>query len=820
MRRLTTRTASGRRRVTAGVGCLVSALLLAVLPLPHGADRAQAATTETSAVTKSGTKGPYDDFSGLKVTVHQTQDLTGQGVRVTWTGGAPSDNSYSNFLSVMQCWGDEASGPDRTQCEYGLAAGAQSGNGRYVFQGGSTVGDPLETESGTPVDRNGTHYAPFRPVEGQGDPTTSGTDITYFNDGDTNAVAFLPNDGDGGGDMSFELKSAVEQPALGCGARTTAAGAIQPCWLVVVPRGTHNASGAVYRSGDVVSSSLSRSNWNQRIVFPLGFAPVTDNCDPDKPERGIMGSELATDAVTSWQSALCRTGTYRFNYTQSGEQQARDAVTSGDSLAGLAMTVDPVEPVDGAPEVVHAPVAVTGLTIGFVWMYDVTGGSRPLPELKLDQRLLAKVLTQSYPLSLVKPGDKVPAHLAGNPQSIVKDPEFLRLNPGLADQAAANTPFGLAVTVDNTDSANLVWKYILANADAKDFLAGKADPWGMKVNPSYGNGVISDSLDFFPKTDLTPTTTACGGGYPDITYNGLDVVPYMNDMHDAALKIRRGSIGTAYNCDTTTTPPKPAALDRPIPTQQRQFGIVDNASATRYLLGAAALPNADGDYVKPTNESLLKAVAEMPDSDVAGVKAPDPGTMKDGAYPLTAVVYAAASLDQAKDARLDYAKVMRYAAGDGQTQGTVKGQLPYGYAPLPAALRTRAKQAADRLEKGVPDADESSGGSTGGDDISGTGGGGTAAGGTDGGTTGAVGTGSTGTPGATADASGTARPSTAPTETDPAKQNVAQSGGHTPSEVLGIVRWVLLGVLVAGGAAALAGPVLLRFSTRRKAAAG
>jgi hypothetical protein len=164
---------------------------------------------------------------------------------------------------------------------------------------------------------------------------------------------------------------------------------------------------------------------------------------------------------------------------------------------------------------------------------------------------------------------------------------------------------------------------------------------------------------------------------------------------------------------------------------------------------------------------------------------------------------------------------MRYAAGDGQTQGTVKGQLPYGYAPLPTALRSRAKQAADRLEKGVPDADESSGGtSTGGDDISGTGGGGTAAGGTDGGTTGAVGTGSTGTPGATADASGTARPSTAPTETDPAKQNVAQSGGHTPSEVLGIVRWVLLGVLVAGGAAALAGPVLLRFSTRRKAAAG
>ncbi|MBK3571816.1 hypothetical protein JHN47_50110, partial [Streptomyces sp. MBT62] len=58
------------------------------------------------------------------------------------------------------------------------------------------------------------------------------------------------------------------------------------------------------------------------------------------------------------------------------------------------------------------------------------------------------------------------------------------------------------------------------------------------------------------------------------------------------------------------------------------------------------------------------------------------------------------------------------------------------------------------------------------------------------------------------------------TETDPAQQNVAQSGGHTPAEVLGLVRWVLLGVLVAGAAAALAGPVMLRLSTRRKTAGG
>ncbi|MFD4510757.1 hypothetical protein [Streptomyces sp. NPDC058457] len=816
MRRgLTTRMSPGRRRVTAGVGCLLSALVLAVLPLPEGADQAQAATAGSSAVTKTGAKGVYgDDFSNLKVTVHQTEDLAGQGVRVTWTGGEPSGNVETNFLSIMQCWGDAASGPDRTQCEFGLAAGGQKGDGRAVYRGDTSGHDPLESDSSTPVDKNGTHYVPFRPVGGQGDSTTGPTDTTYFTDGDTNADPFMPNDGDGGGDISFELKSAVEQPALGCGARTTSAGVIQPCWLVVVPRGTHDPNGRTHIGGDQVTSSISQSNWDQRIVFRLGFAPVTDNCDADKPERGIMGSELATDAITSWQSALCRSGTYRFNYTQSGEQQARSAVTSGDPLAGLAMTVDPVEPVDGAAQVVHAPVAVTGLTIGFVWMYDATGGSRPLTELKLNQRLLAKVLTQSYPLSLVKPGNKVPDYLSGNPDSIVKDPEFLQLNPGLASQAAANAPLGLAVTLANTDSANLVWKYILANKDAKEFIDGKADPWGMKVNPSYEDGVVSDSLDFFPKADIAPTTTDCGGGNTTTTtYTGLDVVPYVNDMHDGALKVRRGDIGTAYDCTLTADVPKLTPVGRPIPTKQRQFGVVDNASAVRYQLGAAALANADGKYVMPTDESLLKAVAEMPDSDVAGVKASDPTRMKDGAYPLTAVVYAAASLDQAEDARQDYAKVMRYAAGAGQTQGTAKGELPYGYAPLPTAMRTQAEQAADRLEKGVPDADGSSGGTSGGgDDLSGTGSGGAAGGGVAGGTGGDP----AGTSGAAtgADASDTARPSTAPSETDPAKQNVAQSGGYTPSEVLGLIRWVLLGVLVAGGAAALAGPVMRRLSVR------
>lgn len=807
----------GRRRVTAGVGCLLSAVVLALLPLPQGADQAQAAAVEDSSVTRSGSKGAYDDFTDLEVTVHQTKGLRGQATRVTWSGGTPRGASEGrNFMALMQCWGDDAAGPDRTQCEFGVNAGVAPGGIRAVSPPAAPGqgGDPLETETATPTNQNRTHYVPFRPVAGQGDPTEDYTDSTYFTGGDTNAIPFLPNDGDGGGDVAFEVKSSLEQPALGCGARRTSTGGIQPCWLVAVPRGAHDPDGSNGNNGDLRSSSLSRSNWNQRIVFRLDFEPVGENCDPDKPERRVIGSELGTDAITSWQSRLCASGTHRFTYTQAGEEEARQAVTApGDSSPGLGITVDPVHAPVGAAQVVHAPLAVSGLTIGFVWMYQKPGlVNVPLKELKLNQRLLAKVLTQSYADSLVPTREQIPDYIAGNPRTVAQDPEFQELNPGLDGLAKnSNSPIGFVVSSANSDTGRMVWKYVLANSDAREFLEGKADPWGMKLNPAYKDGVISESLDYFPKADLTPTPITCAG--TTLSRSGLDMVPYANDMHDAGVKIRRGDIGTAFRCADGVLP-KLQGEGRPTVTEQRQYGIVDTSTAVRYQLNTAALPNADGEYVKPTDDSLLKAVARMPDSDVAGVKAPDPAKAKDGAYPLTAVVYAAASVDQAEDARQDYARAIRYAAGPGQSQGTANGQLPYGYAPLPAAMRQQAENAADQLERGAP-AEPS-----GTDSTVPNGGGGPGGGNADGGTTaGDMGGDSGGAAGgatdpATApDASDGAQPSVSPT--DPAKQNVARSGGLTPSEVLGLIRWVLLGVLIAGGVAALAGPVMLRLSVRR-----
>ncbi|MFI7291556.1 hypothetical protein ACIBRY_33665 [Streptomyces anulatus] len=815
------------RRPAVGVGSLLAALLLALVPLPQGADEARAAEAAgpsagtSSAMTRSGTKGPHDDFSDLRVTVHQTADLQAQGVKVTWTGGKPTEggNHLVNYLQIMQCWGDDPSGPDREQCDFGAVAGGSINSyGRVLVKDW----DPLETEY-TRGDGFFDPFVPFRPVEGE--PTDSAHDTTYFGPNDSNAEPMRKTQSDGTGEAIFEVQTALQAPHLGCGAASATARSPRPCWLVVVPRGEHEIE--PFPDGGLDTSALSQTNWNQRIVFPMTFDPVGDTCAPDKAERRVIGSELLTDAMSSWQTVLCDDADARFTFTQAGEDRARSAIAQPTpSSPGLAVTVDPVESADGAPGVVHAPLAVSGLAVGFLW--EDTGTTVEwVRDLRLNPRLLAKMLTQSYTagVRLWSVNIPEPAHVAGNPQALVSDPEFLELNPHMkGSRAARSGPLGIVVPGENSDTSRLFWRYLQSDRDAREFLAGKPDPWGMKRNPFYAELELEkNALDHFPKADPTETSLTTTDGKAAL-YTGAEIVPYSAHLHDGALRVRRGYSGQTTEpevCAECATGAKLTGTRKPQGARQ-VGGLADAASARRYQLDVAALRNADGNYVKPSGGSLLAAVGKMRDTAVPGVKALDPGRATEDAYPLTAVVYGAASTDQAKDARVDYARMIRYAVGAGQTQGTARGELPHGYAPLPAALREQALGAAADLERGVvapvdngtagaggaagAPAGSGGAGSSGGSGQSGAGSGDAAAGTTAGGSAGTGGAG---------DAEGSPPPAAGPP--DPEKAAVAASGGLTPSEVLGIVRWVLLGVLVAGGAAALAGPVMLRLAARKAA---
>ncbi|MFG2428568.1 hypothetical protein [Streptomyces sp. NPDC048590] len=808
------------RRTTAGIGALLLALVVALVPLPRSGDRAEAAEADSSAMTLPGTKGPYDDFSSLRVTVHQTEHLRNQGLEVSWTGGKPTsdDSAIANFLQVMQCWGDDPAGPGREQCVFGF--NQPGGEARDTWNRRLVAGsDPGETEY-TQDNGNFSPFVPFRPVEGAA--TDSESDTTYFGPNDTNAESMLKTGADGTGSAIFELHTALQAPHLGCGAVDASDTRSTPrsCWLVVVPRGEYEIEGD--RNGKLDTSPLSRTNWDRRIVFPLGFDAVGDTCEPDKAERRIIGSELLTDAMSSWQTVLCTGGDTRFSFTQSGEDRARAAVTQPSATSpGLAVTVDPVEPVDGAATVVHAPLAVSGLALGFLWE-DSGREVEWVRELRMTPRLLAKLLTQSYvtgvrfwSVDTVGP----PGHLAGNPESLLRDPEFLALNPVMEGRAERSVPYGIVLPGENSDTNRLMWRYLQSDKDAREFLNGKEDPWGMKINPYYTDLALgADAPDHFPKADPTETRVDGTNGMWAM-YTGAEIVPYAENLHDAAQRVRRGYSGQTTDvslCQECASGGKLTG-ERRGQGGRRVMGLSDVASADRLRLDVVALPNADGEFVKPTNASLLKAVATMKDSAVPGVKAPDPARATGGAYPLTAVAYAAGSVDRPEAEREDYARMIRYAAGAGQTQGLVPGQLPPGYAPLPAAMREQAVKAATDLEKGVVTAPAGSsgaeGGSSAGGDGAGTGGGLSQAGSDRADAGGAT------TVGGGADASaapdGSAPPGTSAGSGQ--EKTVASSGGLTPADILGAVRWVLLGVLIAGAAAALAGPVMLRLSVRKAA---
>ncbi|MER6095218.1 hypothetical protein ABT154_05045 [Streptomyces sp. NPDC001728] len=828
------------RRRGAGVGALLAAVVLALLPLPSQ-PAAAAAGPDGSALTKRGTKGPYDDFSGLEVTVHQTRNLRAQGLKVTWKGGKPTQGYNTDYLQIMQCWGDDPAGPEREQCQFG-AGSKGSDFGAFVGSRLLPVGsDPLEKQYAAEIPspeypgQTTDPFVPFTPVSGP--PTTKPTDWTYFSSGDTNEEFFAATQPDGTGEAAVSLQTTREAPHLGCGDPVGTGTDVRGrgCWLVVVPRGSHDPNGTPGTNGRPVTSGLSTTNWNQRIVFPLDFLPVREACPADKAERRMTGSELVTDALTSWQSALCAEGTTRFTFTQRGEDLARGNLLSPTATSpGLAFTVQPVEGGEKAG-FVHAPVAVNGLTVGLYWEADRIGLVR---DLKLNPRLLAKLLTASYPydVRLLSNTAPVPDHLKGNPESILRDQEFLKLNPEFTrfPQAPQNYPGGIMVAADRSDSARVIWDYLRADRDARAFLAGNPDPWGTKINPYFKNlGLATEGSDEFMKAD--PTETELVLPPKAIKYGQVDRSPYALDMHDAARWVRRGTNGAKDQVATDTVTNELKLVSSDIrPGGRRAYGIVDAATAARYQLQIAALPNADGNFVRPSTPSLLEAVGQLKDSAVPGVLAPDPARARKGAYPLTVVTYAAASTALPADARRDYARVLRYAAGPGQKQGTAPGELPLGYAPLPAKLKARTVAAAGRLERGTPSGPGTTGGTdsgsgasagtgsaTGGSGDSGGTGTGGATGGGSGGTAagGAVGssggTGAGGGSGTTGASGGSGASGGAGGSGGSTAERLAGTGS-TPSQVLGVVRWVLLAVLVAGGLAGLAGPVVLGIAGRRR----
>lgn len=748
---------------------------------PAGAEPvagSQGTDTSLPATESAMTVRGRGEFAELAITVNQTQKLTNQAVSITWTGGQPTISGPgrfgSRYLQIMQCWGDDDGtnpdnpGPPPEQCVQGAVAGTYGGLPGGLYPSGFSLSriisrsdwENFEPTVGHLDTRTTNVWMPFRSVSGtvvdiQTDPTFNPSVVggnfwlnPYFSLTTTNEIAGAVTGPDGKGAELMQVLTGVQSSGLGCGQTVqpipeSSAKKIPKCWIVVVPRGTPTAENVgtpfaenADQSG-VATSPLSPTAWQNRIAIPIEFNPVDSPCSLADDERRIAGNEMALPAVASWQPLLCASNDLPpYSYAPISDSSARQLLTSTATGApGMVVVSRPLDATNLDPKkpLVYAPISLSGLVIGFNIernpKTDAPTEAQQLAgvrvaSLNLTPRLVAKLLTQSYREQVTIQAAPDYPWLPTNPAHMGQDPDFLRFNPEFEQlQIADGRSFsGLQLPAGNSDAAQQVWEWILADPEAKAWLDGTADEWGMTVNPIYSTNAAKNPTGIafgsplpssFPKGDpYCYQAPARGDGNAIVPplLCGTDWMPYSRSLADAAQVTRTAASGArivdnpfAQAASEVWTRELPQFLGRRV-----MLSLTDTPSAAQFGVQTASLSRAGDNgaertFIAADTTGLVAGAASMAPRAVSSVLEPTPTATAPTAYPLTTLTYAAISplaLDTA--ARSEYSAFIDYAAGPGQSPGLELGLLPRGYAPLPTTLQSQATAAATLVRTMTP----------------------------------------------------------------------------------------------------------------------
>ena len=774
--------------------------------------------------------------------------------------------------------------------------------------------DPLEPSDPTHIApcpgaycAEDTYNIPFQPVT---DPTDDpsgldyggATDTTYYSQFNSDEVQEAITNSDGDGQQQFETLTGTQAPGLGCG-EAESDNSPRGCWLVIVPRGQYEPNG--YQINPNLSNSfidtspLSASNWAQRIQIHLDFSPVGSFCPIGTLERQTFGTELITRAMQSWELSLNQAANCSRIYGYSAVPEAtstQNLEAGGDS--GLAFTTIPIgseaardgdPPPTNLPNIVYAPVAVAALDFGFNINLGSTGyDSTPV---ELTPLLLAKALTQSYKSDLPDydpggaPPDPGPTWAKSSPLNISEDPTFQALNPGTADDTSG--PLAPLLTEDHSGLNQQIWQWVQSSSAATAWLGGAADAsdGNMVVDPDYQalNLGVSPAIDSFPRAytgefsacepsaaspspsaSASPSPSAsgssgttCPAGQQLAVKTNEDLLPYANDYNSAAAAVLTGNDPFASTWDEFATAPDGSEgyWDKNSPEtigQRFIWAASDTPDLAAYGVIPAELCNDAGQScVSPSTASVGTAVSSAT-ADSSGLLQVNPASPGSGGYPLTQIIYAAVPTNQSAAALTDYASLISYAAGTGQTTGSAPGDLPPGYLPLPSNLQTQAQAVVAQLQNlatASPSASASASASSSASSSAGSSSqsGSQAVQATTGSATTAASSTAVGTGGVAAGATPTPNPTPAATSaptralvttpasalgkvpvtssTHPALVRIGgtspggpvislppaqQAAGTTPNQPVGAVRWVLIALAVVSGGFA-GGGALLRY---------
>ena len=748
-------------------------------------------TADTSAAStfqpaRSMTSPHYPEFRNIAINVSQTTGLIDQAVRVSVTGFAGTvsspdfGNNAKNYIQAMQCWGDPAAADFRQTCQWGGRSGSgNNGLGSSVYPDNALRVAQIDNNPYNPT----TFDVPFTTFDGtvytgknqfvtiDGKKAVKNALLDVLDATTTNEITSARVAADGTGTFDFETQSADQAPQLGCGRE----GHLR-CWLVVVPRGTvFGGDGAQCSSlldpdADYVPYANGRPNsyqggspinpkcdyWDNRIVVPLDFVKTGTGCVVGGSEVKVIGSQLMVGAMSSWQPDLCRSLNTTYSFSTNSDAVARAQILDG--LAPVGFSGLPLSPggLDNDPDrqtlaktkLVYAPAAISGVVIAF----NAEFGNGRQESLVLSPRLMAKLLTQSYPFTVPTnssdPAKNI-AHLPAQNQKttfLYLDPEFKALNPTNYLQFI-RTPSLVLPGPSGADALRQVWRWIQADTDAVAFLDGKPAPGGMTVNPYYlplgnpaakvptfddngefivdasGNNVLRDvgltnidgtpqslstaPLDVIPKDDESKVPLKLSGERS--RFDSLQFAPYTDSLLSAARQAFRANT----NSKTTWDPSKINSAGEvgdyvgsgaQSPGQKFIITITDSPSAIRYGLSTATLqlPNST-ERVDPSTDRFAASMTALEPTALDTVKQVDPSKVTGDGYPLTMVTYAMVNLTKSTpSSRLSVASLLSQVTTSGQVSGSALGQLPAGYLPLTRSLLGQAEQTISTIKSYIP----------------------------------------------------------------------------------------------------------------------
>lgn len=711
--------------------------------------------------------GGYD----VQVTVSSTQNLRGdQPITVSWTGAHPTGGLVPNptygaqgsemeypFI-LMECRGTQATLTPSTCWTQTSSAERIQRSGAASFPAWRSDGKADDNErklqvgvpsglksSCAPTATENVHWTPIKALDGTSyyggclddAPEQSEEASSGVPDNTTYGITGT----DGKGSAQFAVWTADENATLGCSATVA-------CSLVAIPitgidcdpyftqtadktgaalgiKPTQYASFATkceaadqWAPGEV-SDNLAKynlatsgqlwwaaSNWANRIVVPLSFAVSGSTCAVVNDTTPLLayGSILMTDIAAQWQPYFCTSRGYQpFLHVQTTDSSARGLV-GGDSPS-IEVGLSSLPPDDGfGAAVAQAPIAVSGFAIA----YKIDGADgQPYTKLRLNARLVAKLLSESY----AGAGGGDDAGIAGNPTTILADPEFHALNPDLPTglQQVVNSAAAMISLSSDSDMLTALSHYILSDSDAKHWLEGAPDPWGMKVNPAYQldlpssqapDGSFALPVSSWPLLDQwkLPDSSdhVCLNGIP---FLGQIAHP-LSQVSQIVEDIEFGISNSQTTCPDATDPNAAVAKTEGLQTPGHRFviGIVPLTSLQRYGLSAAALEtssnigpgtkftDASGKTFASPDLAGMKTAAKLLSADSsAGAWTLDYSELdsQTGAYPGLMPVYAdvrTTGLGASDAARV--AQLLDFAAGTGQTAGTGNGQLAPGALPM------------------------------------------------------------------------------------------------------------------------------------------